>query len=353
VALNYKEGAEKAQEFADAAHELMRQHDVPANPMNFTVWYNYVSDGYPELKRGLEVLISNKVPFNNLRNEEIFAKYFGSDVEREAVSETSSRIESVAGLILEHLGEAGRNNSDYGEKLAEFSGGLEAGSGKQDLRALVADILAETNQVLEKNRDLERNLGDSAREINDLRENLEELRQEAITDSLTGLANRKFFDAKLREAVAVHMESGAALSLLMLDIDHFKAFNDSFGHQVGDEVLKVVARVLKDGVKGRDTPARYGGEEFTVVLPETCLEDAITVAEHLSAKLASRQLKNKRTGESHGILTISGGVAQYHLGEPINDFLHRADEALYQAKRDGRNRVAADFEQETALGMIG
>ncbi len=353
MALHYSDTADKAREFADAAHELMREHDIPVQPMNFTIWYNYVSDGYPELKRGLDVLLDNKVEFNSLRNEEIFSKYFGSDVEREAVSETSSRIESAVGLILGHLGEVGKSTSEYGEKLAGFSGDLKDPAGKQDLRAIVAELLEETNQVIERNRRLERGLGESAKEISELRENLEELRKDAITDSLTGLANRKFFDARLREAVAVHMESGAALSLLMLDIDHFKTFNDTFGHRVGDEVLKVVSRVLKDGVKGRDTPARYGGEEFTIVLPETCLEDAITVAEQLRAKLASRQLKNKKTGDSYGVVTISAGAAQYSLGEPISDFLHRADTALYQAKRDGRNRVAADFEQESALGMIG
>ncbi len=137
------------------------------------------------------------------------------------------------------------------------------------------------------------------------------------------------------------------LCLLLMDIDHFKKFNDTFGHQVGDEVLKVVARTLKEGVKGRDTPARYGGEEFAVILPQTSLKNAVVVAEQIRTTLASRKLQNRKTGADYGFVTLSIGVSKYRFGESLEALIQRADEALYLGKNRGRNRVVEESELES------
>ena len=174
-----------------------------------------------------------------------------------------------------------------------------------------------------------------------------------MTDSLTGLANRKCFDQRLREEAAKAMEEGTQLCLLILDIDHFKSFNDTFGHHIGDSVLKVVARNLNDEVKGQDLPARYGGEEFCVILPGTRLEDAATVAEQIRARLAKRELKNSKTDESYGKVTLSVGAALYRFGEPISEFVQRADECLYLAKHAGRNQVVTEAKLRQTLSLVG
>jgi diguanylate cyclase len=130
----------------------------------------------------------------------------------------------------------------------------------------------------------------------------------------------------------------------MLDIDHFKQFNDKFGHLLGDEVLKIVARAITYCVRGKDIVARYGGEEFCVLLPGTPLSGAMKVADTIRTTIAMRDLKRKDTGESFGSITVSVGAAQFRSrGEDdIDALVKRADDALYRSKMAGRNRVTGE-----------
>ena len=248
----YPEDPDRAGDLALTALKSMAEHGIPANPNNFSVWYSYHAGSYGDLVRGLDALLGSGVTFTPARNDEIFEKYFGSEPDGQRIHETSAQIEEALGSVLERLGDAGQSAASYGQKLADFTGEMGDQTGVEEVRELVQRIMGETRQIIEKNQELERSLGDSSEQINSLRENLEEARQEAMTDALTGVSNRKFFELRLAEETAKHMESREPLCLLMLDIDHFKKFNDSFGHRIGDEVLKVVGRVLKSGVKGRD-----------------------------------------------------------------------------------------------------
>jgi diguanylate cyclase len=183
--------------------------------------------------------------------------------------------------------------------------------------------------------------------VNDLRERLESVRRESLTDQLTGLSNRKAFDNELKESIERSIESGEPLSLLMADIDHFKSFNDTWGHQTGDQVLRLVANCLSENVKGRDTAARYGGEEFVVILPQTALASAVGLADQIRNKVESKKLVKKSTGDILGVITISIGVTQYDLNESADEFVRRADTCLYAAKRTGRNRVVSEADADT------
>ncbi len=138
------------------------------------------------------------------------------------------------------------------------------------------------------------------------------------------------------------LERDAPLSLLLADIDQFAAFNDSYGRAVGDEALKILARRLREAVKGRDTVARHGGEEFAVILPRTAFLGALTVADHLRLMLADKTLQHRYTRERYGTLTLSVGVAEFRPGESRTALLQRADDALRRAKAGGRNRVAGE-----------
>jgi len=135
------------------------------------------------------------------------------------------------------------------------------------------------------------------------------IRAESLTDPLTSLGNRKHFDKALIEAVEAARESGEPLSLLMFDIDHFKSFNDNYGHLTGDQVLRLVALALKQNIKGQDIAARYGGEEFSVVLPNTAIRQALTVADHIRRAVMAKELKKKSTGEILTEFSRRSGVA--------------------------------------------
>ncbi len=138
------------------------------------------------------------------------------------------------------------------------------------------------------------------------------------------------------------MDNDEPLSLLILDIDHFKKFNDTYGHQLGDQVLRLVARTLTDSLKGRDTPARFGGEEFVIILPQTRLGNAVTVTEQLRRTMMRHKVVRKNTGDEYGVITISIGASCYRAGEPLTDLVRRADAALYHAEHTGRNRVVSE-----------
>ncbi|MFQ1594313.1 membrane-associated sensor domain-containing protein [Aeromonas veronii] len=167
---------------------------------------------------------------------------------------------------------------------------------------------------------------------------LRQLDQLAKQDPLTGVANRRHFNIELDRALAHSQESGAPLSLILIDVDYFKRFNDHYGHQVGDMCLKEVAQALNRAVRTpSDLVARYGGEEFVLLLPNTDRQAAASVAQRLQDGLASLQLEHLASDVAPWV-TVSQGIASNVSGEGANQLLERADQALYRAKESGRNQ---------------
>jgi diguanylate cyclase len=303
----------------------------------------------PELKQTLDILQSNRQDFTSELNDELYDRFFGQRRITAAVHNSSLRVESLLQQVLAELGAIGADSARYSDTLQDFQNIVAPGIASADLKAMVARILDETRRMAEHNHALELHLNRSAGEMETLRRDLVNTRKEALTDALTGIGNRKYFDAKLREAAVESMEAGTAMSLLLVDIDHFKTFNDRYGHQAGDQVLSNVAVVLTDSIKGQDTVARYGGEEFGIVLPRTDLDGATALAAQICVTMARQHIRRKSTAEEIGAVTVSIGVAEFRLGEPLTVLIDRADAALYRAKRMGRNRAVDETEPDEPL----
>ena len=322
----------------------MVEKGIPTNPNNFAVWFHYFSGKYPDLTRTLAILLDNEQEFTETRNAELFEKFFTFDTEGAALNDATDKIEAELSTILKYLDEAGDGAAEYGKTLASVSGQMDVAPGSTDIKSIVSKALSATVEMEKRNKSLEDKFNASSMEVNQLKEDLEDMRHEAMTDGLTGIPNRKLFDTELRRAAMEAMETGTELCLLMLDIDHFKKFNDTHGHQVGDQVLKLMAATISSCIKGQDTAARYGGEEFSIILPSTALKDAGVVAEEIRQRVGNKKVMNKMTGESLGKITISIGAGKFEYGEPLSQLINRADAALYTAKRLGRNRVVSQDE---------
>jgi diguanylate cyclase len=351
--LEYGQTVEQASEYARSAIESMRRLGIPANPNNFTVWFNYFTGAYPDLRRTIDILLDNKQEFTEARSTEIFHRFFTFDGEGCALNDASSKLATELANILKLLEDAGGSTENYGRALAAYSGQLASSHGGTDLKSVIGNLLNATRAMENQNRTLENRLSASSQEIDQLRQDLETMRREALTDALTGIANRKVFDAQLRKEAMEAMESGEDLSLLMIDIDHFKRFNDTYGHQTGDQVLKLLAATLTECTKHQDTAARYGGEEFAVILPRTRLAEAAAFADKLRQRIGSKTVMNRKTGEKLGRMTVSIGVGRYEFGEPLSQLIQRTDQALYAAKRNGRDQVLTQDAVKDSELMLG
>ncbi len=171
-----------------------------------------------------------------------------------------------------------------------------------------------------------------------LRSNVQQSMEMALTDGLTGLYNRRYFETHLETLMEKAVESRRPLGVIMVDIDHFKRINDTYGHDAGDDVLRQFARRLQASVRGIDLACRYGGEEFVIVMPDADIAVARTVGERLLTHIAGEPFLVSN-GQRLIDVTVSVGVAELQDGDRADLILKRADEALYRAKREGRNRV--------------
>jgi len=330
----------QAYQLAREALEQMEALKVWPTPLNFELWLHYLGDPKGELGQEIERLLDTGQPFTEEVAEQLAAAYLPrarlNDEIRDAGAQLSKELKSVASAIAT----AQKSQEAYGRTLATAGEGLDAAGEGGDVRELVDTLSAATRKVQNENAHLEKRLAESTREVNLLREHLEQVRRDAMTDGLTALANRKAFDEHLARACAEADATNAPLCLALLDIDHFKRFNDTWGHQTGDQVLRYVASVISRVSANPRVGARYGGEEFAMLFPG---ESAAIVEAALNAvreEIGSRQLKRRSTNEDLGAVTVSAGVAQRQKGEEPTAFLERADEALYASKRAGRNRVS-------------
>ena len=337
-----------AAEHSSTAMRLMKAHAVPATPQNFSLWYAYSSKSDPRLVKVLDSILARPELLVASTLTDIHEKFLGQQQRDLAILEAGQDLSGMLDDVLSAVSQANDDAEVFSTALAASAGSLAGLTDPKAIGRVVKALADNTQQMIKQNAALQEKLEVSSQEVATLKENLVDVQKEAMTDGLTGIANRKCFDIALRREIDRAAKDQAPLCLVLTDIDHFKKFNDTHGHQTGDHVLRFVATMLQRSVKSHDTAARYGGEEFAVILPSTELDAAMALAESVRAMVAGKHLRKKQTGADIGNITLSLGVAKYRMGEPSAAFVKRADDGLYQAKRTGRNRAIAETELNAA-----
>jgi diguanylate cyclase len=328
---------EQAQLLGDAAMQSMALHGVDPTPANFAVWFHFHTGEPKALKQTIDVLLANKRTFDKAVCQDLFVMYVSATKDGTSFDiERADRLTSIVDAAQRFLATAITDNKEQLQTLDGISDQVTPGA---DPRALIQQLVDELSQATERATNLEESFAATSQELDQVRKSFSQAEQQAHTDELTGLANRRSLNQFLRSAQARAMEDGEPLSVLLFDIDHFKSLNDSYGHQVGDQVLRLVAGILKQTVREDDLAARYGGEEMMIVLPGAPLSAAIAVGERIRTALAGRTLRRRSTGEALCTVTTSVGAAQFRPGESSEALVARCDAALYAAKAAGRNRT--------------
>jgi diguanylate cyclase len=337
---------ERTMAFAEVALGQIRSLRQTAVPRNYEIWYTYATGFNPSLNKIINETLARNGKLSESDLEQIYDTYLSQLRTTGRIDKVGakviSEIDDVMALITDALGMTVK----YDSNLEGAAQKLDGANSRDQIKAIVESLVRSTREMQETNKALEQRLIVSKHEISGLQQSLEAIRAETLTDPLTSLGNRKFFDRALADAVQQAQIAGESLSLLMFDIDHFKSFNDNYGHLTGDQVLRLVAMCLKQTIKGQDITARYGGEEFAVVLPNTALRQALTVADHIRRAVMAKELKKKSTGEILGRITISVGVAMLAPDDDMDTLIERADACLYAAKRAGRNRAVCEADPE-------
>jgi diguanylate cyclase len=340
------EDYERTMAFAEIALGQLKALRQPATVRNYEIWYTYATGYHPALNQQVNATLKAKGTISEADLTQIYEHYLSPTRLTDRIDEVGAQVKGEIDQVMAMIDAVAGSASSYTESLVGATEQLGQSKDREGLRAIVESLVQTTKTMERSNKQLEERLIASKREINELQENLEVVRTESLTDPLTQLANRKFFDVTLEKSIADALAKNESLSLMLTDIDHFKNFNDSFGHLTGDQVLRLVAMSVKHNVKGKDTAARYGGEEFAIILPNTPLRAAVTVADHIRRAVMTKELMKRSTGEHLGRVTLSLGVATLRNGDSAQSLIERADECLYAAKRHGRNRVICETDPE-------
>lgn len=337
--MEYSEYHDQAAEYMRLAIPMMKKHGIAMTPANYAVWYEYAAGKNGALVDAVDQKIENGEQLTDSESRQLYEQFFDREKDQAALVEMRQDIRRILAEVLSFLSTGVAASEKNSKALQDIIDKFRPDMSPTEIHDVIEEVISETKLLASSSELLTERLNSVSSEMSDLKKDLDEARREAKTDTLTKLANRKAFDDVLAKLTKDADNSGIEVCLVFGDLDMFKAINDTHGHLVGDQVLRVVANSLKDAVKGRDLVARYGGEEFAIILLNTSLQNAKKLAESIRIDIASTRVQRKDTQQSLGKITMSFGVAHYFPSEGIESFLQRADRALYMSKRKGRNAV--------------
>ncbi|MBN4079322.1 diguanylate cyclase [Beggiatoa alba] len=349
---DYTESIEEATQLARVALPMASACALPANPVNYAVLYEYVAGQNSELCTALDHLREDRCELSNEQVQSLYNDYV-SMTDEQAVQNVRQALSSIVKSTRGSLDKVGRESQAYSENLGDAASQLQAGIESVTTADIIVRLIDETVRMQVASQVMQEELAQTNEDLSRLRTEFKRVRRESLVDPLTGIRNRRAFDISLNECCEQAKIGGEALCMLLVDIDHFKKVNDSHGHVLGDAVLKQVASAIDESVRGGDVLARYGGEEFVVLLPNTPMEGAERVADNICNKVRNLKMDSRTVGKNIGQVTVSVGVALFYAEESREQFVARADTALYRAKESGRNRVCThSVQKKLATGTI-
>lgn len=337
--MKYSQERKTSEEILRLVLQRMAAHPASFTPHTYAVWYEYVLGINP----GLSTEMGQFLDQGKLLDDETITYLYGnhiSECRQEYSRILQDDMKSLLSKLLEVTAETDKRTQSFGDNLHNYGEQLRTSLDPTKLTHLIDRMANETATMHGSMASLHSELEHSQEEVGKLQKELESARREALIDPLTGIYNRRGFEIQVQGMLADDAALGHGLCLLMVDIDHFKKINDTYGHLFGDRVIRTLANTLKSKVKGQDSVARLGGEEFAVLLPDTTLQGARSVAEHIRGSIEKGKIRRPNSTSEMGGITVSIGIAIFHRGDTLEKWLDHADKALYISKQGGRNKVS-------------
>ena len=318
---------------AQKVFAFMVKMEIPITPENYEVWFEYHYGNNEELARDVKEKKNSGIALNTELTRDLYNKYF-LDADRGRIISLieNNAVKMMKDIIINVLSNL-HDTSEYNKKLAQYSLALSKVNEIIEVEQIISDIVIDTKKMEESNVELQNKLEIITVEAGNLKKQIAQNDRDLLQDPLTGLFNRRALSKKLKELYHDFKKNRSTFSVIMIDINLFKQFNDQYGHIIGDNALQIVSATLEENTKGKDFVGRYGGDEFILLLPMTTIYSASVVAKNLENAVSQRKLRLKNTGESLEKLTICLGVSQIHEGDAIESVIERADAALNLAKK--------------------
>lgn len=329
---------------AQKALMLMTQRRITMYPENYLVWFEYFMGVNKTLVDDVNKILQEKPHVSDKTSLELYKKHFGRDLRIEHIEESYRELQKILKDVLEEILFTQDFTVDFRDKLNGVTSQLEDARDPAEIQKIVSSLMHITAEAIHSSEQLKTRLDETTSLSKNLQKELEKAQQEILIDPLTGLYNRKAFDRKIQEYMKIYQDEGNLFSMMIMDIDHFKQFNDQHGHLLGDQVLKFMGSFLYKELKGKDFAARYGGEEFIILLAGTSADNACAFANNLRKSISGVKLRHVKTDKILGRITISIGVSAIRKDDTVESLVERADNALYMAKQNGRNNVKSELD---------
>ena len=344
--MRYTQDREASGEILRLLIQKMAGHPAAFTPLNYAVWYEFAAGINSALSQVMGNLLKEGKKIDDAAIENLYVEFIAEcniDVQLALQKDFQKLLSNLTGFTAE----TDKQVHHFGSSLQAYGDSLKQHIDAPGLSVLISNMASDTTRISASMRNLQAELDTSKQQVEKLHQELVSAREETFIDPLTGILNRRGFEDRIQNIFSNRASVDKGLCLLMVDIDHFKKVNDTYGHLFGDNVIRATAEAIKAGIKGQDSAARWGGEEFAVLLPETTKQGGRAVAEHIRQRIESGKIRRLGTQEQVGDITISIGVAAYTSGISFVSLLDQADEALYISKKTGRNKTTVHGQNQT------